>query len=390
VHTFYQSEIANQLALNAAFQLSRRTTMVLAGSASQSTLNNILLNQPSAAATTTLLPSTSTTVVTANVGEGLTHELSPRVFVDQQATAIAFTTLAPSLPFDTLSVTLGGGVEHVWKYDGLGLQATVGYSTSRTLPPTPPLNNFTAALAPRWRHDWSPSVTSLVAAGAAVLVNPDTNEPPIFAPSAQGTVSYVADDTTFEVTASTGFTPNALTGQTVRAHQGSVRGVTPVLRRARLYAGGSVGYVRGTLLDSRVRANDYDYDSVFSGADLVWQATPILQVYARYTFTGQVGEATLLGLNPSFLRESLLVGIALSSEPVDATAARGGRSGGAEGTARLPQRVDRSDAPIGGKRDEKPTEGDGATRRPPPQGIGGSPWNSGPNAPPPQRDDDDD
>jgi hypothetical protein len=384
LHTVYPSEIANVLSLSAAFELSPRTLLVLTGTAAQTTLNTFLLTQPAATAGTTVFPSTSTTLVTTTLTEGLSHQLSPNVVVDEQANVILFTTLAPSPPLDTLSTTLGAGIERIWRDDAIGIGASAGFTTVRALPPAPVQNFLTGTLAPRWRHDWSRSVTSLLSAGASVLLNPDAIEkPPILAPFARGSVAYGIDDTTFDLVVSTGLSPNPLTGQILRAHQASLHGVTPLSLQARMFIGATAGYARGTLIDPVNRANDNDFETVFTDADLVWQATPRLQVYGRYTFIGQVSNTNAVGFNPSFLRDSVLIGIALSSQPVTTGGGRGGKTGISEAQpARLPQRVDRADAPFGAPRDDKKPNDPTAPKSKPPPGIGGSQWYQAPGGQP--------
>jgi hypothetical protein len=381
LHSEYASEIANHLSLQGAFEVSRRTTLVLTGTAAQTTLNNLLLSQPASASSTGLFPTGGTTLLTANVGEGISHELSPRVRFEQQATASVFKTLDPSPPLESFNGILGGGIERVWRNDGLGAEGSVGYAIVRTAPPTPEQKFITGTLAPRWRHDWSRSVSSLVAAGGNALVSPVASTKPLVAPFARASLGYAVGDSTFDLLASTGVTPNPLTGQTVQAHQVSLHVVTPLSMHARLFVAGSAGYVHGTLIDRINLGNDNEFNSALSDLELVWQAAPLVQVYARYTFIAQVGDTNALGFNPSFVRQSFLIGVAISSRPVDGVAGRGG--GGAGGVrTRLPQRVDRTDGVTGPRDDNAPDVDE--QRRPPPEGVGGSRWTRPAPAGPPQ------
>jgi hypothetical protein len=336
------SEIANRVALQLATTPSRRTSLVLTGYAAQTTLNNFLVSQPAGGTNVTIFPSIGSRVITSGVTQGLSYELTPRVRIDQSADANVTTTLAPTPPLDTFFVGAGLGLEHVWPRDGLGAEARAVYAIVRATPPTPDQEYVTMTAGPRWRHDWSRAVSSLVSAGATVLTSPDANARSLLAPYARGSLVYNVIDVTFDISASTSIIPAPLTGQVTRAHQATLHGAVPISRHHRVYAGASVGYFRGDILDRVTPANHQTFDTFLTDLDVTWEVKPLVSLFARYQFIAQVGETNLLGVNPSFLRDMILFGVLLSSRPPPLSASGG--TGPAVPT-RLPQRVDRSDAP---------------------------------------------
>jgi hypothetical protein len=368
LHSFYASEIDNSLTLQAAFDVSKRTTLTLSAYAAQTTLNNYLLTQP--AATTGAAIAGGTTVITTGVGQALSYELSPRVRVDELTSATYFKTLPPSVQLDSFNGTLGGSIERSWVKDGLGLEATAGYSNVNATAPTPDQSYVLGTLAPRWRHDWSRTVSSLVAAGASALLTPDGSADPLVLPFARGSLLYTPGDSTFELVAATGITPNLLTGQTLQSTDVSLRALTPISTRAQLFLVGSVGYSHGNLVDRVTPANQYGFDSGLGDAELLWQVSPYVQLFGHYSIIAQDAaidaSAIASGFTPSFVRNSFLLGIALFSR--SAAQGGGGGGGGAGGApdveTRFPQRVDRTDSTLGGGGEEAPRD----QAQPPPRG----------------------
>jgi len=370
LHTSYPNQIAHTLSLNGRFELSPRTTLLTNAFLSKSTLTNLLLTTPTTQSPTTLLPTgTSTDTVTSTVGEALSYEVSPRVRAEQHATATFFTTLEPAPPLDSFGGLVGGSIERVWERDAIGPEATVGYSLIRAAPPFRDQDFILGNAGPHWRHDWSQRVSTLVAVGAAGLVSPDGSAQS-FTPFARGSFLYTIDtDLGWSLTASTGVTPNPLTGQAIQAHQAALHAFAPISTEARLYGAATIGYLRGALVDLS-GDNDQSFHSANSDLELIWRPNDRIEVFGRYTFLAQImDDASAVGL-PSFLRDSFLVGFGLSSRPPELAAGRG-RAGVGEG-AGLPQRVDRGDAGAGG-RDASAPDGDERRERPP-AGVNGTRW----------------
>ncbi len=370
LHTTYPNQIAHTLSLNGRFELSPRTTLLTNAFLSKTTMTNLLLTTPTTQSPTALLPTgTSTDIVNSTVGQALAHELTDHVRVEQNASATFFTALEPAPPLDSFGGQLGGSIERVWERDAIGPEATVGYSLIRAAPPFRDQDFILVNGGPHWRRDWSRTISTNVAAGVAGLISPDGSAENVVAPFARGAFLYTIEPGLgWSFTATTGVTPNPLTGQAIRAHQGVFNAFAPISTEAQLYAAATIGYLRGSLVDL-AGTFDQSFHSANTDVELVWRPTPIVEVFARYTFLAQIMDDTSAVGLPSFLRDSFLVGFGLSSRPPDPTAGRG-RAGIGDGEG-FGQRVDQGDAP-GGRDDEAPDAQERRER--PPEGVSGTRW----------------
>ncbi|MBX3259253.1 MAG: hypothetical protein KF782_06135 [Labilithrix sp.] len=352
------SELAQRLTLAAAFDLTPRTRLLLSAFAAQSSLSNFLISQPASGTAVTLYPGLGTRLVTFGVAQGISHELTPRVRVEQTADANLVTTIAPSPPLDAMVVGVGAAIERVWPRDGLGLETRASYATTQAVPPEPDRQFSTIMLGPRWRRDWTPTVGSLVNAGATSIFSIDPSAPPLLMPSARASVFYTRDEATVDLSASTGVAPT-FTAQLAQAHTVALRGTTILDRRRRISGSASIGYLNATLIDSANRANDQRFQAGLGDVEIAWQATALMQLFARYQVLAQVGEV-VGGVNPSAIRDVFLVGVQISSRPptVGAAAATQGVP------TTFPRRVDQSDDPglerDGGRIETLPANGEGA------------------------------
>lgn len=340
------SEIAHRLSLQGSFPISRRTTLVLSAVGAQTSLSNLLVSQPANGSTIGVLPGVGSRLITGLVTEALVHDLTPRVRFDEELAANVTTTLAPSVPLDTFFFGGALGLEHLWPNDAVGAEVRSLYAIVRTIPPAVDQQFVTASAGPRWRHDWSRTLSSSVTAGAAVVVSPDSDTRTRVAPSARGSLLYAVRDSSVELSASTGIVPSPVSGQVGETRQGRLYGTTPLSTSAQVYVSASIGYARTTLLDLTPAKNELRYDAVFSDVELTWAPTSLARLFARYQFMAQIGETSDLGVNPSFLRDQVLVGVQFSSRPPPIARGGGGSVTSEEVDARLPRRVDQSDAPI--------------------------------------------
>lgn len=374
LHTEYPSQIAHTLFLNGRFELSPRTTLLTNAFVSKTTMTNLLLTTPTTQSPTALLPTgTGTDLVLSTVGQALSHELSPFVRIGQRTSATFFTALAPAPPIDSFGGQLGTSIERVWERDAVGAEASVGYSLVRAAPPFRNQDFVLADGGPRWRRDWSRTISTTVAGGVAGLVSPNGSSDTVVAPFARGSFLYnIGPGLGWSFTASTGVTPNPLTGQAIRAHQGAFQAFSPISEPARLYGAATIGYLRGTLVELSGRG-DQSFHSANAGVELIWRPTERIEVFGRYTFLAQIMDDMRFSALPSFLRDSILVGVGLSSHPSDLSAGRGrSRAGVGEGPG-FGQRVDRGDVP--GARDEDGTDAPQERRERPLESSGGARWN---------------
>jgi len=373
LHTDYPNQIAHTLSMSGRFDLSSRTTLLTSAFLSKSSITNLLLTTPTSQSPTTLLPtSASTDIVTAFVGQGLSHELSPTVRVQQSTSATFFTALEPAPPLDSFGGQLGASIERVWDRDAIGPEASVGYSLVRAAPPFRNQDVVLVNGGPHWRRDWNEQVSTTVAGGVAGLVSVSGSTSNVVAPFGRGNLLYTIEPGLgWSLTASTGVTPNPLTGQAIRAHQGSFQAFAPISEMRRIYGAATLGYLRGSLVDLTGRG-DQSFNSANVDLELIWRPIDRIELFARYTFLAQIMDDARETTLPSFLRDSFLVGFGLSSQPAEVGRGRG-RAGAGEPDG-FPQRVDQRDAP-GEREDGGGPDATSDRRERPPEGIGGTRWN---------------
>jgi hypothetical protein len=341
------SEVANFLTLGAVFTPSLRSSLFVAATGTQSTNSSFLISRPAGGSTVSLYPAIGSRLVTGGLSQGYSYELTQRLRFEQSADAAIFTTLPPTPALDTFNAGLGLGLEYVWRNDGLGADVRGGYTTVQALPPILDQQFVTGTLAPRWRHDWSRSVNSLVTGGATVIASPDRDTKPRVAPFGRASILYTDGRTTVDLSYSTGVFPSLLSGQLLNSHAVTLHGVTPLSQHHQVFLGSSIGYVHSKFIDLRGLGNEQEFDSVLTDVDLTWQIKPLVQLFARYQFIAQVGDITALGINPSFLRDIFLVGVQFSTRPASTpTSVQTG----------FPQRVDQSDVVRPNQR--QPTNGE--------------------------------
>lgn len=333
-HTALPADIANRLNLSSAFELSKRTTMLLSAEAGHSTVSNALIARSPSDAPAGVLPLTTGQLVSTRVSEGTSWEASPVVRLTQQVDGAYVTSIDDPVALDGYIVNAIVSVDRSWKNDAVGIDARASYGRSHT-DPLPPERLIPLGLTPHWRHDISRALTSFFAAGATVVLSPDAGTRPHVGPFAQASFDYLVDDSTFDLTASVGTQPNALTAQLLYAEQATFRAATPLSVKHAIVASAAVGFTHGSVVDlRRVGVQAPDFNAFIGDAGIGWSPTTAVELFARYQFLDQVTDATAGASTPSLQRHAVLVGVQLTSRPDPVRV-----------PTRFPQRVDRSDAP---------------------------------------------
>jgi len=329
VHTRDPVEVANRLTLVSSYELSKRTTFLLSADAYQSSLSNYLVTQPVIDTAVLVLPTFNARLLTATGGEALAWAASPSVNLAQTLEAVYARSLDPEVDIDNFFTTLVLSAEHTWNVDGLGGELRTGFASLHTAP-LPDQRFVTLTAAPRWRHDYTPELSSSLSAGASLVLSPDDGSRTLVVPYGHASLLYTLGPTSAELSYAGGTQPSALIGQMLRAHVVTLRGTTPLSERGQVVLGGSVGYLHGSVVDLRPGAVPIDdFDSVVGSADLSWAVTDWMQLFVRGLFTAQNGA----GATELSAREAVTLGIQLSTSPAD----------GIVVPRRLPQRVDGTD-----------------------------------------------
>jgi hypothetical protein len=340
------SEIANRLILTSAYELTNRTAVLLSAEAAQTTASNFLIQRAAADSAIALYPSAGTRFITARLAQGLRHELTPVLVASQDSSVLTTTTLAPAPPLDTFVAGVGVGLERLWLNDAVGFDLRGGYALTRAVLPTPSAEVFTVTAAPHWRHDWTRSLSSSLGAGATYLFSPDPGRDPVIAPYGQASALYIVDPTQIDLNYSIGVFPSPLTGQILRSQQVVLHVMTPISEHHRVFLGGSLGYLRASLLDLISSTNDQSFNAFFSDIDVTWQASAHVQVFGRYQTIAQLADVNLAGVNPSFIRDAVIFGVQLTSDPFQLTV-----------PTRFAQRVDGTDAPLRPQQQQQQQQG---------------------------------
>jgi hypothetical protein len=390
------SEIANRAQIGMNYELGRATILLLSGSIAQTTVSNLLISDPSSSSNVVLYPGLASRFVSATVVEAISHQLTPNVLLTQGADINAFTSLAPTPPLDSAIFAVGGALERLWRSDALGVDTRTTYSILRSFPPTPDQQFISITAGPRWRHDWSTLVSSQISGGATLLLNPEPGSPPAWLPAGLASVQYgFAEGSTISLNGGTGVVPTPLTGQLTQRHYGNISLGTPISERHRVYLGSSIGYQWSKLIDRTPGAVNQTFDTFMADTNLTWLVTDLMQVFARYQFIAQLGDVNAVGFNPSFVRDTFLVGLQLSSRPQFVTGGVVSPFPGGGVMTQPPRRVDGGDAPQTSsqgsdqdrreleRREVAPAGTTGTEESNTPNGIGGSRWNrTAPNSPP--------
>lgn len=332
LHSRNPTEIANRLSLVSSYELSRRTNLLLSADANQTSLSNYLVTRPLLDTNTVLVPASNSRLLTVSASQGLTWEASPNVLLGQGTDVSYVTSLDPETRIDNAFASELLSLERTWKRDAVGGELRAGY-TSVDTPPTVSGKFVTVGLAPRWRHDFTPELSSTLAVGGAVVFSPTSGTDPLFTPTARAALLYTVEASSAELSYAGGVSPNVLTGQMLRSHLVTLRGNTPLSERHRIVAGASVGYLNGSIVDLRSdvdRPALPDLNALLADADVTWLATDWMQLFVRGVFLAQDNGPDV----PAFLREAVVFGAQFSSRSPDGVAI----------PIRFAQRVDRSDA----------------------------------------------
>lgn len=335
------TELSHRLTYDRTSRLGPRTLLTLIAAANYSSISNLLITSPLVTGVSgTVLPDAGIKIVGADVGETIQHELSPVLLFTQSTQLFATTTLEPAIPIDSLTAEELLTLERLFRGDAVGVETRFTGIASRRVPPDIDRDYVFVDVGPRWRRDWSRTISSSAFAGATFLVT----DPQKVYPSGRATVAYTGAarvpgqgttpvDLIADLTATTGVVPNPLTGLATRTHQVALNAGLPISVPHRVAAQGSVGVGRSELIDPTGVLPEQAFNSLFTDVTLGWQLNNFVETFLRYQFIGQIGDPNT-ALAPSILRDTVFLGVQFSSRPPGATSVN----------TRLPQRVDSADA----------------------------------------------
>lgn len=302
--------IANRLAIVTTHDLDPRTRLQVGGEALQALIGNYLLVRRADATQIGALPPLNTSLMTLGVNQGLSHELTPRLTLNQTVSGTFVTSLDPDVELRNYLATGSISVERAWQFDALGAELGVQYARS-FLPPAPEVQFVTAALGPTWDHDVTTKLSTSLSVAAQVALDPDGRGKTLIGPAARASAFYVSEGSGIGLEYTGGIEPNLLLGTLFQSQSVTLRGFTPISVRHNVMLGLSSGYLYAKNVDlGQSRLLDNTFDAVLHDADITWAATDFLSVFIRYQFIGQ-SAGTGTGATPALVRHGALIGVDL-------------------------------------------------------------------------------
>jgi hypothetical protein len=331
VHTRNATEIGNRITVVSAYEISNRTRLLLSLDANQTSLSNYLITRPATDTPILVLPGSNSRLLTTAAGETLTWDASPSWVLGQTLEAVYVMSLDPDVELRNFFANAVLSADRTWQSDALGVELRTLY-TSLEAPPLPQGQFVTITPAPRWRHDYTRELSSSLSGGPSLIISPDDDTRPLLAAYARAALLYNFEPSSLELSYVHSTIPSVLTGQLLRSHVVTLRAATALSEREQVFLGGSVGYLRGSVVDLRENPlPTNDIDAALADIDLTWQATSWLQLFARGLFSARDSSQAV----EPFIREAAIIGLQLSTQAPD----------GVRIPLRSAQRVDRGDAP---------------------------------------------
>jgi hypothetical protein len=332
--------IANRLSVVTTYDIAPKTRLIFGADALQALIGNYLVVRRSAATQLGQLPPLNTSLLTVGVSQGISHEISPVVRLNQGVTGTYVTSLDPDVRLRNYLATATVGIDRSWEFDAVGGEFNLQYARA-FIPPIPATQAFTLSLGPTWDHDVSPTLSTSASVSAQLAFSPDRNTKSRIGPAGRASVLYSKEGSGIGLEYAGGIEPNILLGTLLQSHQVTLRGFTPLSERHNVILGVSGGYLHGKNLDlSESGAFNNEFDAILHDVDVTWPATDFLSLFVRYQFIGQTA-GNGAGATPALVRHGAILGAELfASRPPPRSRLPQGR---------FPQRVDRGDAPNQGR-----------------------------------------
>jgi len=332
LNTVLPNGIANRVGAAFSYDISPTTRLLIGAEGLQALIGNYLLVRRAPATRIGAIPNLNASLITANLNQGITHEISPVVRLNQNVNGTYVTSLDQQLRNYLATGTIG--VDRAWEFDAVGAEFGIQYARV-FLPPLPTTNVVTFSLGPTWDHDISPTLSTSMAIAAQVAISPDPGTDPRIGPAGRASILYSSEGSGVGLEYAGGIEPNLLLGTLLRSHQVTLRGFTPLSEKYQVILGVSSGYLKAEAVSlDNSGIFDNSFDAVLHDADITWAATNWLSMFVRYQFIGQTaGEGQ--AATPAIVRHGALFGLDLfASRPTERS--RLPPTG-------FPKRVDRSD-----------------------------------------------
>jgi hypothetical protein len=313
------SSSSNRLDYRGFFDLSRRVNLVLGAAATQSDRFASVAFAAPGAGTVGAVPTGTGSFLQASANQAFGFDVAEGWRAWQSGNGVFDTPLSSTR---TRPTTVGAGtrvgIERNFLADAIGVEARVDYTVIRNGVTVGGerlglQRQLTTGGVVRWRHDWTPDLSSSAEAGALRVMRLNTDGR-AWTPVGLATLAYATEDGDAQLTYGHTLATNALLGQSLLVDEVRLRGTLPLLADGELVLAATCGYQSGHLLDenadltTRVRV-------FLADVALAWQATKILQLGVRYSHVDQRSGARTPPLPLSFVQNNVLVGATLKFPP---------------------------------------------------------------------------
>lgn len=306
---------ANRLQWSGVAELTRRSTLQFSLFGDEGRLNTLLTQQDPTQTQIGNVPLGNTTYLTVGAAQAFSWLLRPLWQLSESA---LFTLYKPIDPVGALGLILDPGLrlDRIWKSDSLGAEVRMGYAYYQEVrdPATGvKITDAQRQLIPsamlRWRHDLGHFFGSELGFGVAGAMRAQDGGGRIWGPAAFGALRYAHPTGFADLSYSYGIVGNALAGQSFQAHLATLRAGLPLGKRSRFSLNASAGYEHGEQIDVNLGATVARLDLLLGDVALTYQPSGEIALFARYQALYQVGHASDAMPEPTYGRNTILIGI---------------------------------------------------------------------------------
>ncbi len=315
---------SNRLDWTGFFLTSKTTELLTTLSVQEGRLNTFNFSTASATTPIQVTPAGGTTFVGASFQELFNWDITSKWRFSQSLGFNSYFPLVPRTSPDTYDLDTHWTADRAFKHDALAGDLRLDYSLyTQVRGPvlnadgsTNPDGVVTAQesqliLAPvgKWRHDYGHFWNSELDAGLIVVFPITQTGSPQLQPAAYAAIRYLHLYAQAELSYAHTVQPNAITAQTFALDQVALRGAIPFGLKSHVSLATSVGYQHGRILDFAGSGTLATVDLVLVDATVTWQPRPEVAVFARYQFFDQLGNASDAVPEPTFARNTVMVGL---------------------------------------------------------------------------------
>jgi hypothetical protein len=322
LHRRGASGYSNDFSVGTLLLTSPTTTLTLGAGVLQSQFNNLPALQASATAPVLVVPAGTQQFVTTRLTESLTWDVTRAWhFVETStfSTLIGLGQPNPQATYDWNTILEAG---RRWQRDVLSLWVRLDYVSYPSTTPggevIGPQDQLLPATSVRWIHDFSPSFSTELMGGVLFALRA-VETPGLFVePMARAALHYRRQEGTVDLSYDHSAEPSLQTGITLIGDTLALRAALPLGTSTHMTLGASAAYQHANLLDFNGGNLNGSIDAWLADVGWNWAIWPEMNLFARYSFTDQIGATTTVAAIPTFMRHMVLVGVTITYPAVAA------------------------------------------------------------------------